>query len=212
MGDEKPFKYREDDLSVEYRGMVRLQRKTRGAARIPNRTITSAIFVLKELIESAGSTVCLLTGELPHVVFDELAPLLRNRARDLYTRILVWDERPAGGTAQLCKSVAALSQDFPDRFALRFSGSREYGDRVPHFTVVDDRGYRLEDPHPYKFAGATNEADLTVQAEACFNDPKTAGRLLQLFDQLWSAFAPAVREGEYPAVSDPAGPEGSTAG
>ena len=176
------WKYTEGEVPEWYREFVREQAEAESPIRIPNRTLHSAVFVIRELLNYARSSIDIVTGELPNMIFDNFSDILEAKAkRGVRSRLLVWDEQPV---EENCHALSAAKR-VPE-IEVKFKGDRIGGADLPHFLVCDNRAYRIETPHDYdRFSPSANEEDMAVQAEVCFNDPDVANQLRTIFAKVW---------------------------
>ncbi|MEZ6067172.1 MAG: hypothetical protein R3B90_16060 [Planctomycetaceae bacterium] len=133
--------------------------------------------------DGANVIVRLLTGSLTACVYDE--NLCREVERFLHdggsVRIIVWNKE-LGSTLHECQSRLLANP----KVEVRLSGTCLFGDKMNHFIVVDNLGYRREAPHPYYPADDFTLTSPEIPAQICFNDEVGAAKMIAFFDGLWS--------------------------
>ena len=185
------FKYDESALPEQYKAFVREQAKTNGAAAIPNRTLHSAIFIMKQFFGIANDQVRVMAGQVPDLVFRELEPeIMAAVQRGAILRIVVWEEKKE---SIVSPTLLRIMEHYPAKIELRFVGSSPSADRIAHFMTVDGHAYRLEQPHPRFWVVEEKTAEqMAVQAQACFYELGVSAQLDKIFDQVWKMLGSAT--------------------
>ena len=140
-------------------------------------------FITERFVSIAEKNVILLAGSLTPVIYD--APVqtaFRQCAEHLHhngyggMRILTFDNQPAP------EWLTTLADQFPDEVKFRTCLCKV---KAYHFLIVDDKRYRLEEPHE-TLGGKTDEEIVNIKAEVCCNGPVKSAKLTIYFDRLWN--------------------------
>lgn len=129
--------------------------------RILTGSLPELVFCNEDIVEKLKKFVS-LGGEIRAFVLTGVPSAAKEKSEELKRRL--------GGSANVMVTVL---------------GSENLDSKVPHFTVVGERSYRLEDPHDPIPIGALTEVFPPVPARIVFNDPKGAKTLVTIFDDLW---------------------------
>lgn len=145
---------------------------------IPNSTFEHAKFLTSKLLESATKEVKILSGSLNEVLYcgkinNIFKSLLERRVN---IKIVIWHDTKKS----TLDSLKALGGNLEIKVANRPKEPRFY-ENIKHFLVVDNKAYRIEEPHspqeeckPFEVKGTAN-----------FNRPQMAEVLTKAFDGLW---------------------------
>lgn len=176
-----------------YRNVVENARREASEITIPNRYPWHCRIGVSELLTLAcerqrlaenGETcyVRLLTGTFPDSIYESIRDSIVDFLGDGgIFRIMVWDE------------TVEAKLLIPKRRGLevRASGTRERGDELNHFLIVDSDAYRFEAPHRYHSRDEFTETYPPIPARICFNDAEAGAQLVRFFDDIWDEAAPA---------------------
>ena len=133
--------------------------------------------------ESSSVRIRILTGSLPEKVYDRMWEQMIRQflSQNGELQIIVWDTILAPGLKNRLEFLNEYS-----KAEVRYSGTRELGDKLNHFYVVGTRSFRKEAPHEYFKAEDVTDTSPPIPARICFNNSSEAGELIDLFDQVWS--------------------------
>ncbi|MCF7847768.1 MAG: hypothetical protein K9M45_02870 [Kiritimatiellales bacterium] len=148
---------------------------------LSNRHIKHASILCNAIIKHADKRVDIMTGQCPSEFFAGLQQEFADALdRDVHIRVIVIDGLPEDSP------LHGLKRKHGDKLTVLKAREEQRDamwEKLPHFTVTDNRMYRLEAKHPRKdFTG-----DPEIHARASFNQPSTAKRLHQAFDQIRNA-------------------------
>jgi hypothetical protein len=169
-------------------------RGSQSTIEIPNEFPWNARLAVHELLQfaierqrkprhSGAVMVRIFTGSLSPFVYDAS---FRHRLQQLFvsggrSRVLIWNAKPPSIISEW-ENIAGAGN-----LEIRCSKTRNLGDTLNHFLVVDDVAYRLEAAHPY-FDGITvSELEPLVPSRICFNNSETGSELQTFFDGIWNA-------------------------
>ena len=102
-------------------------------------------------------------------------------------RILAWTDTLESPRKKEVKTLLCLAEAGGNNAVVtRVSGTREHGEKLSHFLLVGTKAYRYEAPHKYFSDEDVDDFSPEIPARICFNDPVTATRLSEFFDELWN--------------------------
>lgn len=186
------------EAAMAYERVLMTSRLSRSTDPIPNRYPWHCRIAVRELMRLAiqlqceqkkvGSpvTIRLLTGTLSKNVYGSslLASLGDFLGIGGHLKILVWNTEKAIFESYGHNSPLMSFASVPG-LALRFSGSRDFGDKLMHFMTVDDFAFRMEAPHPYFESNTFNDFEPDIPAQISFNNPAVTRSLNDFFESLW---------------------------
>jgi hypothetical protein len=168
-------------------------RLTNSKSTITNRSPWQTKMATLQLLEYALTTraagesvdICILSGTATEGFYcaNGVAGKLEECVKvGCSVRVLVWNDEshPAGTT------LASLSRAYSN-FKLALSKTREQGEEMPHFLVINGRAFRLE--HSHKYLDGVEFTDTTPETKAniCFNDIVIGSNLADFFNSMWEA-------------------------
>jgi len=184
----------QEEEKERYREVLRESWKKPSQNVIPNLYPWHSREATKQLFEYAtsgrrlgthGKIVRILTGSLPDYVYDDVMydKIRKYVETDGQVRILVWnttmDDVGGGDLHDLCSGTKRLS--------ICLSGTKDLSDELPHFVVVDDSAFRLENPHESVSQSDVSETSPRTPAMICFDNTGTGSKLSKMFDSLWES-------------------------
>ncbi len=164
-----------DTELADYRKGVESYLKGDSTVIFGNYTKEHAACVVELFVKSAQKTIDLLSGCYPFSFYGDITGLLENAAnRDVKVRIITLCPNDNQVLAELSRKNNNIEYR-PGRLKKDVS--------VSHFMVVDEKRYRLEEPH--------KDGDPeTVKAEICCNGTGKAFELETLFNAAWGILKP----------------------
>lgn len=163
----------------EYKNMVDLFLKNDSTEVFGNFTPAHAGYITAKFIESAQSSIELLSGHFPNGFYGNVKEELKKAAERL---------AKCGGKIRIITADGIESEDLLDMandpklknnfeyISATYSGKES----LNHFLIVDGKRYRLEAPHE-----KSDDTPMRVQAEVCCNGKEKAQKLRGYFDIIW---------------------------
>ena len=168
------------DALLTYRRQVLELVREKKNFRIPNRQRQHAEILIEQIFKSAESTVRLFCGGLDEKFYSRpsiesaIFGFLAKPGASLY----ILTEKALSDTHSIVSNLLK-SQD--GRVQIRYlTVPTVHADN--HFAVFDETGFRFEFSH---------SPNGDVEAVANFNEPVTAGALIQIFDDMFVSASPA---------------------
>ena len=161
----------------KYRKEIRGYLEDDSAAIFGNYTKEHAACVTELFIESAQSSIEILSGCFPEEFYDTkgLCELLQDAKdrRGVEIRVIT-----------LCDETSEKLLQLANMGKIEYRPARASKEPVSHFMIVDNKRYRLEMPH--------GENPKYVKAEVCCNGSKKANALLKCFNDAWESLRPGA--------------------
>jgi hypothetical protein len=145
---------------------------------ISNSTFSHAAFLTEELLKVAKREINILSGSLNEALYGEkMKGAFSVLSRNIDVKIIIWH------TAKQSQidNLKALNNKIQIKLASREEKPENY-ERTKHFMVVDEKAFRLEEPHSPQVESVE---DFQVKGVANFNKPEVAKALRGIFCSLW---------------------------
>lgn len=172
-----------DNIS-EYRDIIERFARDRVDARVPNGLPLHASILIETMFKSATAEMRIFTRELDTAVFgrdDIMAAVEKFIGRPYATlKILLQkpqDEKWAVDHPLVAKLNAFSQSSSHGSFVIRNAVGSYANNDANHFAVMDNDGFRYELDHDH------------CKAMANFNEPKTAKKLVEVFEQAFDISA-----------------------
>ena len=182
-------------MDKTYREMVDEKLSTNSSEIFGNFSPEHAGYIIAQFISKAERSIEILSGCFADTFYENIAiePLLERAAERLkekkgQIRIITINGINCEKLKSMTDRINRKTADSVIYIPARCKDPKS----VNHFMVVDDKLYRLEEPHEIKFDGETPDY---VKAEVCCNDPQKASALRSRFDSIWNIISPKDKNG-----------------
>lgn len=178
------------DVNIdEYRAFVKGFIEDDSPIIFSNYSMHHARCITDEFIKTARKSITLFTGAVLDGFYNQkfrerLVKKLKENP-ELQVKILIISKhdrnlRESSERLDLFKEDLR-KEGLQDRFDYRMLRMESPAINVNHFLVVDNKSYRLEEPHE----DLESVVPDVVHADVCYNGEKRAGQLTGLFNNLW---------------------------
>lgn len=175
------YKYNEENINPYYKKEVQDAKNNKQNKMIRNSSLTHAIYLTSNLLDTANKNVRIFTGKLDETFFK----YIKNKFEQVLERITGKLQIIILKTISLenKNELEQLSGKYLNKFNFLELKLDEYEDidKINHFLTIDDSGYRIEEPHSET---TITEDGFIVEAEGNFYCPEKVKILNEFFDKI----------------------------